>query len=108
MNSGAINLGAGSQGMVLKNGTTIDNLGTGNILSSGAGTVGIFADNITGNINNAGAVDFSGDKSIGIYSAGSNAVTINNTGTVKVGNSSNVSDPSIGIYSNQFGNCNCR
>ena len=104
MNSGAINLGAGSQGMVLKNGTTIDNLGTGNILSSGAGTVGIFADNITGNINNAGAVDLSGDKSIGIYSAGSNAVTINNTGTVKVGNSSNVSDPSIGIYSGIAGN----
>ncbi len=98
-NSGTINLGAGSQGMVLKDGTTVDNLAAGNILSSGAGTVGIFADNITGNINNDGIIDLGGDKSTGIYSAGTNALTINNTGTVKIGNSSNAADPSIGIYS---------
>ena len=96
-NAGTINLGSTSQGIYLKDGLTINNLSSGNILSHGAETVGVYSNNNTGFVTNNGNIDLSGEKSIGIYSIGMSNSIINN-GTIKVGNSSNASDPSIGIY----------
>jgi hypothetical protein len=101
LNSGSINIGAGSHGIYLKDGTNADNMSTGSITSTGAGTVGIFSNNNTGALNNSGIIDLTGDKSIGIYSVGASSQIINNNtgGIIKVGDSSNISDPGIGIYS---------
>ncbi len=103
-NSGAINLGAGSQGMYLKDGSYVSNLTGGIIQSSGAGTVGIYAsDSVSGTMQatNDGTIDLSGNKSIGIYftGTGSHLIDNNSAGLIKVGDSDNTSDPSIGIYS---------
>ena len=95
-NSGTITVGTGSQGIYLKDGDYAQN--TGNILSAGAGTVGIYANNASVHVTNGGNIDLSGDKSIGIYSIGTIPQNINNTGTLKIGDSVNTSDPSIGIY----------
>jgi hypothetical protein len=98
-NSGTITVGTGSQGMYLKDGVYVHNTGTGNILSSGAGTIGIYADNTVNHVTNDGTIDLIGDKSIGIYSTGTSPQIINNNLLVKVGDSVDTSDPSIGIYS---------
>ena len=95
-NSGTITVGTGSQGIYLKDGDYAQN--TGNILSAGAGTVGIYANNASVHVTNGGNIDLSGDKSIGIYSIGTIPQNINNTGALKIGDSVNTSDPSIGIY----------
>ncbi len=98
-NSGVITVGSNSQGIFLKDGLTIDN--TGIIQSTGVSSLGIYADNITSPIHNTstGVIDLSGDKSIGIYTAGASTKTINNDGIIKIGNSSDVNNPGIGIYS---------
>ena len=99
-NKGAITIGAGSQGIVVKDGTDIRNI-SGIISGTEMGSVGIYSDNITGSIENGGIINLSGDKALGIYSAGSNAVMINNNSgaEIKIGDSSDNLDPSIGIYS---------
>ncbi|MCP1224254.1 autotransporter domain-containing protein [Sebaldella sp. S0638] len=107
-NNGTINLGTGSQGIYLKDGVSIINTATGNIISTGTGTVGLFADNNAAtvmNVTNSGIIDLGGDKSIGIYSKGAVSAAINNdTGAViKVGASANALDPAIGIYSETAG-----
>ena len=104
LNSGTITAGTGSQGIYLKNGTLAHNMSSGHIVSAGTGTIGIYADNsiaATMQVTNDGNIDLTGDKSIGIYTAGTNNHLIDNNlgATLKVGDSSNVSDPSIGIYS---------
>jgi hypothetical protein len=99
VNSGTITGGTGSQGIYVKDGDYAHNTGTGNILSSGAGAVGIYADNTAVHVTNDGNIDLSGDKSIGIYSTGVSPQNINNNSLVKVGDSASTSDPNIGIYS---------
>ena len=103
INNGGIALGAGSQGIYLKDGADIQNNASGSITSSGAGTVGMYADNVSNPIVNGGTIQLLGDKSIGIYTKGASIKTINNTGTVEVGNSSNMNDSSIGIFSENIG-----
>ena len=105
LNSGSITVGSGSQGIYLKDGLNIDNMSSGNITSTGTGSVGLFSNNNTGAVNNSGIIDLTGDKSIGIYSVGTISQSINNnaSGQIKVGDSTNLSDPSIGIYSNIAG-----
>ena len=85
--------------MYLKDGLTVENSGT--IQSTGASSLGIYADNIISPITNTstGVIDLSGDKSIGIYTTGASTEIINNDGIIKIGNSSDVNNPSIGIYS---------
>ena len=102
VNSGTITIGQGSQGIYLKDGMTADNAG-GIIQSTGAKTTGIYTDNVSNPITNSGLINLSGDKSIGIYTAGASAKTITNTGTIKIGNSSDLNDPSIGIYTKAIG-----
>ena len=96
MNTGNITVGSNSQGIYLKDGILAANT-AGNILSAGTNSVGIYADNISGGIINGGVIDLSGDKSVGIYATGP-AKNIVNTGTIKVGNSTELNNPSIGIY----------
>jgi hypothetical protein len=102
-NSGTITVGTGSQGIYVKDGDYAHNTGTGNILSSGAGTVGIFADNTAIFVLNDGVINLSGDKSIGIYSTGVIPQNIINSSLVQVGISTDPSDPGIGIYSGVSG-----
>ena len=102
-NNGVITLGSGSQGMFLKDGTNITNSAGASIISTGTNAVGIYADNISAPILNDGTIQLLGDKSIGIYTKGASIKTINNTGTIEVGNSSNISDPSIGVFSDNAG-----
>ena len=99
LNSGTITVGTGSQGIYLKDGDYAYNTGSGNIVSSGAGTVGIYANNTALHVTNDGNIDLTGDKSIGIYSIGAVPQNINNNSILKIGDSTNTSDPSIGIYS---------
>jgi hypothetical protein len=68
--------------------TQIDNVGT---ITIGKEAVGIYGNNITGSIDNAGTIaSNNAQKSTGIYGVNS---TINNTGTISLGDGSN------GIYS---------
>ena len=103
INSGTINVGTGSQGIFLKDGTDIKNLFGASILSAGSGTVGLYADNVSAPIENAGTIQLLGDKSIGIYAKGISPKTINNTGTIEIGESSSTNDPNIGIFSENAG-----
>ncbi|MBP7979479.1 MAG: autotransporter domain-containing protein [Sebaldella sp.] len=107
LNSGMISVGTGSQGIYLKDGISAENLGAGNISGTGAGTIGIYADsNIsTMQISNDGIINLSGDKSVGIYTTGTNSYLIDNnsTGIISIGNSTNTSDPGIGIYGSTAG-----
>ena len=96
-NSGTITIGENSQGIYLENGTTVENSGT--IQSTGAKALGILVDNISSPITNLGTINLSGDKSVGIYTKGASAKTINNSNTIKIGDSSDINNPSIGIYS---------
>ncbi|MCP1225330.1 transporter [Sebaldella sp. S0638] len=102
VNSGVISIGSNSQGIYVKDGVSASNTSTGSITSNGSGTVGIYADNNAVTlmpVTNDGYIDLTGDKSIGIYSAGTSTSDINNTGTIIVGNSSDAMDPSMGMYS---------
>jgi hypothetical protein len=99
-NTGTITIGSNSQGVYLKNGDKIDN--GGSIVSSGVSTVGIFADNVLKPVINTGIIDLSGDRSVGIYKTGA-VNSISNTNIIKIGVSSDLNDPGIGIYSNTVG-----
>ena len=94
-NTGIITIGANSQGLALKNGVGIDNSNT--ISSTQGKAIGIYSENISGNVESSGIINLSGDKSIGIYSKGT-AAQINNTGSIIIGPSSDEKDPGMGIY----------
>ena len=100
INKGTITLGAGSQGIYMKDGKIMQNKGL--IKSSGAGTVGMYANNVSDPIVNEGTIQLTGEKSIGIYKIGA-GVIIDNIGKIEVGDSSNPADPSIGIFSDNSG-----
>ncbi|QYR54503.1 autotransporter-associated N-terminal domain-containing protein [Fusobacterium hwasookii] len=68
---------------------------------------GIYTDS---NVNSAKNITLLGDKSIAIHNFGKNSqyttdININNSGNIKLGNSSNRNDPSIGIYT-KYANVN--
>jgi hypothetical protein len=107
-NSGTITVGTGSYGVYLQDGTRVQNQASGNILSAGSGSVGMFADNNAATVMqviNDGNIDLTGNDSLGIYATGTNSQVINNNlgASIKVGNSTNASDPGIGIYSGAAG-----
>ena len=98
-NTNEINIGGDSIGLFLEDGKNITN--DGEIKSLGERTAGIYSTNINNLlVSNLGNIFLTGDKSTGIYIAGTGAQVINNAGTVQVGDSSNGSEPSIGIYNN--------
>lgn len=90
-NGGDIILGSNGTGINAK-GNSILSLTGGKISGTGAGTKGIYSDK--GFINHSTAIDLQGDNSIGMFSTES----IDNGTTVKVGNSTDVSSPAIGIF----------
>ena len=101
VNNGTINVGSDSQGIYLKDGQRAENHGM--ISGNGATVTGIIADNVNTPIINSGTMSLLGDKSIGIYTTGASVKTINNTGTITVGDSLNISDSGIGIYTTNAG-----
>ena len=101
-NEGSIILGAGSEGIYGNESTDITN--TGNITGNSADGTGIYAESTSAmTINNSGTIDMQGSDSRGIYAKGTGVKTILNTGIVKTGNSSDVSKPGTGIYSDNAG-----
>ena len=103
INNGIINLGSRSNALFLKNGVNMENRYSGVITGSSAYAIALFADNVGGPIINQGIITLTGDQSAGIYSAGSAAKVINNSGTITVGNSLDAQNPSIGIYTTNPG-----
>ncbi|MCP1224249.1 transporter [Sebaldella sp. S0638] len=101
LNSGTVSIGTGSQGIYLKDGLSVNN--TGSITSNAAGTAGIYTDSNVSpvTLTNGGTIDLGGDKSIGIYTVGTNTAFVSNASgaLIKVGDSSDISSPAIGIYS---------
>ena len=84
-----------AKGIVVKNGN-VENAGL--IALTGDKAVGVYLEgNGSNTVINTGKVIMNGDEAIGIYSTGVSSL-INNGGEVKVGNSSSLSTPSIGIY----------
>ena len=101
-NDGNITLGAGSEGIYGNESTSIIN--AGNITGISASGTGLYAESTSAmSINNSGIIDMQGNDSRGIYTKGTGIKTIVNTGTVKTGNSSDVSKPGTGIYSDNAG-----
>ena len=81
-------------------------INTGNITSTDSNTVGIYLDTLTtiptGTMidnQSTGKISVTGDSSVGIYATGAGTFGINNSGEITLGNSSSLSNPSIGIYS---------
>ena len=80
-NSGLITMGAASHGVYLQDGLIVQNQASGNILSAGAGSIGMFADNNAATVMqviNDGNIDLTGDDSLGIYATGTNSQLIDN------------------------------
>ncbi|MBP9478891.1 MAG: autotransporter domain-containing protein [Sebaldella sp.] len=106
--TGIINIGQSSQGMYFKdNGANLNTfINNGQILSSSIDTVGMFLDNSTGtDVTNNGTISLTADKSRGIYVINTGTTNIINsaTGNITVGDSSDINDPSLGIYSQNGG-----
>ncbi|MCP1226061.1 autotransporter domain-containing protein [Sebaldella sp. S0638] len=102
-NEGIITIGSKSQGMFLKDGIgnptgDLVNETTGQILSTAGEAVGMFGDDVEDTINR-GLINLTGDSSIGMYITGVIPYRTLNDGIINMGNSSNVNNPSIGIYS---------
>ena len=103
--SGKIEMGNNGVGIFGSDSAAINNDAL--ISSIGNSAIGIYADGNTAGttITNdyLGKIDISGENAIGIYTAGTTAKTVINNGEIKVGNSSDASNPSIGIYNNILG-----
>ena len=95
-NYGNVSAGKGSDALYIKDGDTVSNYG--NLSAVKVDVIGIHSDNLTGSINNAGTITLLGDQSVGIYTGGAGAQVVNNTGTITVGDSSNILNSSAGIY----------
>ncbi|MBP9479212.1 MAG: hypothetical protein KBF12_11375 [Sebaldella sp.] len=106
--TGIINIGQSSQGIYFRDNGANSNsiINNGQILSSSLDTVGIFLDNSTGtDVTNNGTISLTADKSRGIYvtNVGTTNIANSSTGNITVGDSSDINDPSIGIYSQNGG-----
>ena len=99
-NYGEIVIGEGSVGMRAEN-AGITNQQNGKITGSGIKALGMSQSGGTQNIENKGAIILTGDKSIALHSEGITAANhkVINTGDITVGDSSDVLNPAIGIYS---------
>ncbi len=95
-NTGNISVGKGSDALYLKDGDTVINYG--NLSGIKEDIIGIHSDTITGSVDNYGNITLLGNQSVGIYTKGNNAQTVNNYGTITVGDSANILNSSTGIY----------
>ena len=97
-NDGIIEIGKSSQGIYGQNSGDITN--NNMIKSTVENAVGIYGEGLMNIVNN-GVIDLSGNNSIGIFSftSPSSTAKITNNGAIKVGDSTNPSNPGIGIYS---------
>ena len=112
-NAGTIAIGANSTALYSKGATVgaanpapITNSGT--ITSAGANAIGIIYDG-TGTsasgsdigVNNTatGKIQFTGDKSVGIYAQGSNYI-VDNSGEITLGDSTSIANPNVGVFTN--------
>ena len=107
-NGSKIKLNTNGIGLYLE-GTELTAAAAGSIESVNNTTAkGIYTDS---NINSAKNITLLGDKSIAIHNFGKNSqygssnINITNSGNIKLGNSSNRNDPSIGIYT-KYANVN--
>ena len=99
-NYGEITIGEASVGMRAEDATIINET-TGKITSTAEKSTGMSQSGGSQDITNKGVITLTGDKSIGLHSeAMTNANhKVINTGTITVGDSSDILNPSIGIYS---------
>ena len=99
-NYGEITIGEASVGMRAEDAAIINET-TGKILSTAEKATGMSQSGGSQDITNKGVITLTGDKSIGLHSeAMTNANhKVINTGTITVGDSSDILNPSIGIYS---------
>ena len=97
-NTGNISIGERTEALYLKDGDTVIN--HGNLNGIEENSIGIHTDTLTGNIDNYGNITLTGYQSAGIYTKGNNAQTVNNYGTITVGDSTNIINSSAGIYYN--------
>ncbi|MDR2879100.1 MAG: autotransporter domain-containing protein, partial [Fusobacteriales bacterium] len=98
-NNGVITVGQNSQGLYAEGGITqVENISM--INGTMANSVGMYASGVIPMLN-SGTIDLSGVDSIGMFSVASPGSTVNiqNTGKIKIGNSTNPSNPAVGIYS---------
>jgi len=107
-NGSKIKLNTNGIGLYLE-GTELTATAAGSIESVNNTTAkGIYTDS---NVNSAKNITLLGDKSIAIHNFGKNSqygssnINITNSGNIKLGNSSNRNDPSIGIYT-KYANVN--
>ena len=99
-NHGEITIGEASVGMRAED-ATIVNETTGKILSTAEKATGMSQSGGSQDITNKGIITLTGDKSIGLHSEAMTNTNhkVINTGTITVGDSSDILNPSIGIYS---------
>ena len=99
-NYGEITIGEASVGMRAEDAAIINET-TGKITSTAEKSTGMSQSGGSQDITNKGVITLTGDKSIGLHSeAMTNANhKVINTGTITVGDSSDILNPSIGIYS---------
>ena len=99
-NYGEITIGEASVGMRAEDAAIINET-NGKITSTAEKTTGMSQSGGSQDITNKGVITLTGDKSIGLHSeAMTNANhKVINTGTITVGDSSDILNPSIGIYS---------
>ena len=99
-NHGEITIGEASVGMRAED-ATIVNETTGKILSTAEKATGMSQSGGSQDITNKGIITLTGDKSTALHSEGITTAghKVINTGTITVGDSSDILNPSIGIYS---------
>ena len=100
-NSGNITIGNSSVGITADNVTSVENIG--DIFSLSENATGIYSNSMNStNILNSGEIELNGKKVIGIYTEGTGIQTFINdtTGIVKIGDSDNITDPSVAVYNN--------
>ena len=106
-NSGTINVGENSKGIYLKDGLLTGTLNSGKILSSSNTAVGIISDYNGGSptlIKTINEIKLTGENSIGIYTTGTGIQNVENKELIEIGDSSDRSNPGIGIYNTGTGN----
>ena len=99
-NTGTITLGKNSIAMFATEGKDREVVNSGTINGNGEKAVGIVFDGKGAGarrINNANAIDLSGNSTIGIYAKGSN-YSVENNGTIKVGNGTSLNNPSVAMF----------
>ncbi|WYA52843.1 autotransporter-associated N-terminal domain-containing protein [Fusobacterium nucleatum] len=102
-NTGTITLGKNSIAMFATEGKDNEVTNTGTINGNGEKAVGMVFDGKGAGarrINNASTIDLSGNSTIGIYAKGSN-YSVENNGTIKVGNGTSLNNLSVGMLATE-------